>query len=146
MPSGPDPAPVYAGFLGAWVLDPRSCNYEQGEAPRAGSYTITERSADLVFDMHWVDSSGEGHDASFAGPPDGAPHPFDGGALADALVIEAVSPRELNTRALYKGRECMVAQRQLDESGRAMRVIQLVRSDGGAQFVNQSVYVRAAVS
>ncbi|MCK5800145.1 MAG: hypothetical protein KAI47_23305 [Deltaproteobacteria bacterium] len=135
--------PLYAHFLGLWLLDPASCDYEQGDPPRAGSYRIEEREGRLLFTLTWVDAVGlDGH-ASFSGLPDGRHEDFDGGDLADALSVEAVSARELTSAAYYKGVERMTTQCQLDELGMAMRVLKLVRLPDGTRLLDTNVYRRA---
>jgi len=139
--------PLYAGFLGIWTLVPDSCDYEQGEPPKEATYRIGEEADDkLVFAMHWVDAKGETHQHEFSGEPNGKPMPFNGGELADALVVTAVSERELTTSALSRGEELMVAQRQLDETGSAMRITQIVRFPGGSSESNVGVYRKSAAS
>jgi len=133
--------PVYSKFLGTWILDPRTCDYQQGSPPIAGRYIITMRGDEILFRIEWVDEGGQSHAAEFSGPPSGEPVPFDGGDLADSLVIDAKSPRELTSRAFWRGKERMLAQRQLDDSGRAMRVTQLVRFSDGSSAYNIAVYV-----
>ncbi|MCA9670187.1 MAG: hypothetical protein KC503_31550 [Myxococcales bacterium] len=136
-----DKPPLYAGFIGTWVLIPESCQYEQGPPPRSGTYRIEASDDDqLDFFMDWIDHEGSARSASFGGKADGSRVPFPGGELADAFSIEPVSPRELNSRAFYRGVERMVAQRQLDEHGVAMRVTQLVRLPGGESLANVSIY------
>lgn len=138
--------PVCSRFLGTWVLVPESCDYEQNDPPLSGTYEIRLLDGTLHFDMRWTDSSGEPHAASFSGVPDGEPKPFAGGELADALAITAVSDRELNSSAFFRGRERMVAQRQLDDTGQAMRVIQLVRLPDGTSLRNISIYRRQTLN
>lgn len=134
--------PTYFGFLGWWELIPESCDYQQGDPPRAGTYRISEVDAGLRFDMAWTDAAGKQQEACFSGQPDGKPTPYNGGPLADALSVTAVSARELNSSAFLEGRELMVAQRQLDDTGGAMRVVQVVRLPGGESPRNVSVYRR----
>ena len=135
---------LWQGFLGLWVLDPDSCQYEQGDPPRSGSYRIEETpDGRLAFHMEWVDAEGEAHKASFTGKPDGRPEPFAGGELADAMSVTPVSARELNSAAYMKGRELMIASRQLDDTGGAMRLIQAVLLPDGTKPTNISIYVRA---
>lgn len=132
---------VTKGFIGAWILIPESCNYEQGDPPLEGSYRISETEhGRLDFEIAWTDSGGERHAVSFSGVPDGEPAPLEGGELADTMSVSAVSARELTTRAYWRGKERMVAQRQLDESGAAMRVTQLIRFDDGTTLANTSIY------
>ncbi len=136
---------LHHAFLGWWRLIPESCNYEQGDPPTDGWYRIAEEpDRTLSFTARWTDSDEKRHEIRFAGPPDGSRVPFAGGELADALAIEAVSSRELNSYAYYRGVERMVAQRQLDGTGQAMRVVQLVRLPGGASPANVSVYRRSS--
>jgi hypothetical protein len=134
--------PTYAAFLGTWILDPGSCRYEQGEPPLAGSYRIEEVGGRLHFQMEWTAADGSSHQVRFSGVPDGRREPFAGGELADALSVHAVSPRELTSAAYHGGVERMVAQRQLNAGGNAMRVIQLVRFLDGSSLANVSVYLR----
>lgn len=132
----------YASFLGTWSLIPESCRYEQGEAPRAGRYIISQQGDDLVFRAEWTDAEGRTHEVEFRGPPDGSKIPFAGGPMADSLAIHAVSERELNSYAYLRGSELMVAQRQLDDTGSAMRITQVVRLPDGTAPANVAVYRR----
>jgi hypothetical protein len=132
----------YAAFLDTWILDPTTCDYGQGEPPRAGRHEISEHDGTLHFGMAWTDHEGVEHEAEFSGIPDGVPRPFPGGVLADALSVTAVSPRELNSSAFFRGVERMVAQRQLDDSRQAMRVTQVVRLPDGTRPANVSIYRR----
>ena len=134
---------TYRDFLGLWQLIPESCRYEQGDPPKSGSYRIEEnRDGTLQFTAEWVDAEGKAGSVSFSGFPDGTRMPFNAGDLADALAIVAVSPRELNSYAYMDGRELMVAQRQLDSSGQAMRVTQVVRLPNGESPANVAIYRR----
>ena len=133
----------YQDFLGLWQLIPQSCRYEQGDPPRSGHYRIEENDdGTLQFTATWTDAEGETSSVTFSGFPDGTKAPFDAGELADALAIEAVSSRELNSYAYLDGQELMVAQRQLDETGQAMRVTQVVRLPSGESPANVAVYRR----
>lgn len=135
-----DKSRIYAAFLGAWTLIPESCRFEQGDPPISGSYYITDNDGRLTFLMDWVDAEGRSHQATLDGIPNGGKVPFNGGEIADALSIKAVSPRELNSSAYYKGQERMTAQRQLDDTGEGMRVIQVVRFPDGSRQANVSIY------
>lgn len=131
---------LYDGFLGTWILIPESCVYEQGAPPQQGRYTIDEAEGKLVFAIAWTDAEGKSHEVSFSGAPDRKPVPFAGGALADALSIEAPSQRLLLSSAFKDGALLMAAERQLDDTGTAMRVVQQVRLPDGTRPTNVSVY------
>jgi len=135
--------PLYASFLGSWTLIAESCRYEQGDPPRSGQYRIEEvEPGHVAFVAQWVDASGRERRITLRGPADGSRVPFSGGDLADELAIEAVSARELNSYAYFRGVERMVAQRQLDDTGQAMRITQLVRLPDGSRPANVSIYRR----
>lgn len=137
----------YDRFLGTWILDTSSCDYEQGAPPQSGVYRIADDDAGVLhFVIEWVDAEGKAHDVSFSGPPNGEAMPFPGGDLADAFAITLVSPRELNSSAFYRGRELMVAQRQLDDTGNAMRVVQQVRLPDGTTPTNVAIYQRLVLN
>ena len=134
---------VYKDFLGLWQLIPESCQYEQGDPPQSGVYRIEEnKDGTLEFTAEWTDAEGKADSVSFSGFPDGTKMPFNAGELADSLAIEAVSPRELNSYAYLDGRELMVAQRQLDATGQAMRITQIVRLPNGESPGNVAIYRR----
>lgn len=137
-----EPPPTYAGFLGTWVLMPETCVYEQGPAPRAGRYLIEEDGERLRFTIAWTAADGTDHQATFAGRPDGVAVPFAGGDAVDAIAITLVSSRDLRSTAYWRGHERMVAQRQLDAAGQAMRVTQVVRFADGTRAANVAVYRR----
>jgi hypothetical protein len=136
-------AEPYAGFIGTWLLIPESCEYEQGDPPQDSVYSIAEQQGRLTFDIRWTAADGRADHVTFEGVPDGAKRPFSGGDLADELSVEVVSPRDLRTAAYWQGRQRMVSQFQLDDTGTAMRVIQLVRFPDGSHLSNVSVYRRA---
>ena len=92
--------------------------------------------------MNWTDKENKDFSIEFSGIPDGKKVPFNGGALADEMAITAVSERELNSYAYLNGKELMIAQRQLDDTGMAMRITQVVRLPDGTNLSNESIYRR----
>ena len=130
------------GFVGLWVLIPESCKFDQGAAPIKGSYKVQIVEECVSFTMNWTEKSGKDFCIEFSGVPNGKKVPFNGGALADEMSIIAVSKRELNSYAYLNGKELMVAQRQLDDTGMAMRITQVVRLPDGTNLSNVSIYRR----
>ncbi len=137
-----DVTKMYADFLGIWDLDAATCVYEQSDPPSSGSYTISESKHGLTFRMAWTDTDGEQHVHSFSCMPDGQPKPFNGGELADAISVTAVSPVELNSAAFYQGRQLMTAARTLKDGGIVMEVRQSVLLPDGTQPTNFACYRR----
>ncbi|MGH1420058.1 MAG: hypothetical protein ACRBCJ_14480 [Hyphomicrobiaceae bacterium] len=134
--------PIYSKFLGTWVLDAPSCLYEQGAPPRSETHRIDLDGEELVFNMDWVDATGEAHHASFRAKPDGSHIPFDAGPLADTLCVRAKSETELNSSALRDGVELMVAERTLSGSGTTMHFLQKVNLPDGTSPTNRATYHR----
>ena len=88
--------PNHDTFLGTWRLIAESCEYEQGEPRRAGTYRIREAGPLLVFKIDWTAAEVAPHHVKFSGPPNGRRQPYDGRELADSLCVVAPSSRELN--------------------------------------------------
>ncbi|MEQ9316704.1 MAG: hypothetical protein RLN72_12695 [Henriciella sp.] len=132
---------IYSRFIGHWELDPASCDYKQGDPPRAGSYIIYVEGSELVFDMAWTDLAGNAHEASFRGIPDGEARTFNGGDLVDSLTITAENRSELNSSAAMKGETLMHATRTLIDDD-TMRIVQTVYLPDGTAPSNKSVYYR----
>ncbi|PCH81829.1 MAG: hypothetical protein COB90_03065 [Hyphomicrobiales bacterium] len=132
----------YLAFLGTWKLDAASCKYDQGDPPKAGTYRIEEDGDMLVFHMYWMDQSGEEHSVEFRGRPDGIPHPFRGGDLADALAVTTVSDWQLDSSAYLKGRELMVASRKLSKDLKSLYVSQTVKLRKDDEPTNHAIYRR----
>ena len=131
------------GFLGNWKLMPGSCVYEQGKPPLDGSYQIAAKGKTLQFSARWTDSDGLSHEMAFFGRPNGVAMPFNGGDLADALSVELVSDRQLDTTAWLNGNPVMIAKRTLSDSGRQMTISQTVNLPDGSTPTNWSTYERA---
>jgi hypothetical protein len=134
---------VFAGFLGTWILELSSCQYEQGDPPSAGLYSISEKDGRLFFTIAWTDAKGKDHDVAFNGLPDGVPVPFVVAGAVDEMSIQAISRRELRSTAFFQSKSTMIAQRQLDESGRTMRVTQVVMFPDGERLANVATYMKS---
>ena len=129
-------------FLGLWVLDVASCEYEQGEPPQSGTYEITQDGGTLTFRMSWIDADGESHDLSFSGKPDGVPVPFNGGPLADALSISMPADDRLDSTAFFEGQELMRASRILSADRSSLDILQSVKLPDGSTPSNRATYRR----
>jgi len=131
-----------SGFLGFWRLMPGTCVYEQGDPPTDGSYDIELAHKTLRFTASWTDADGGSQHVTFSGPANGVAMPFAGGSLADALSIELVSERQLDSTAWKDGTALMFAKRTLSDSGRQMTISQTVRLPDGSSPTNWSTYER----
>ena len=132
--------PIHQNFLGLWVLDPASCDYEQGEPPRADRHLIEADGGDLVITMDTTDADGETHHAAIRAPANGQEIPFNGGPLADTLCLTAPSPRELSLSASCDGLGLMTATRTLDADGITLHLVQTVHLPDFTAPANRGTY------
>lgn len=132
--------PVHLNFIGTWLLEPGSCEYEQGKPPRSDRHHIAEDNGELVITMNWTDAEGEDHHASFRAPADGSKIPFNGGPLADTLQVSVPSPSELHLSALCDGLELMTATRTLNPDGTAFELVQTVHLADFTTPTNRGTY------
>lgn len=69
-------------FLAGWQLFPEKCVYQNGIAPKSGTYSIEASGDALVFTNNWVTVEDAAFTAAFRIVPDGQVHVFDNPALA----------------------------------------------------------------
>jgi hypothetical protein len=79
---------------------------------------------------------------SFAGRPDGEPHPYEDPAVADELTVVLSAPRTLDTIVHKDGRQIALGRRELSEDGKVLTVTQSGTRPDGTSFANVSVYDR----
>jgi len=132
----------HKNFLGTWLLDPNSCNYEQGEPPQADRHHIAEDGGDLIITMDWTDAGGETHHASFRAPLDGSKIAFNGGPLADALQLTTPSSSELSLSAYCNGLELMTATRTFSADGSHLLLLQTVHLPDFTAPTNHGTYYK----
>ena len=133
-------------FCGTWRLRADQSRYEQGKPPREGVYWI-ERDGDwLLFSARWVSADGRRLEMSFAGRPDGQPHPYEDPAVADTVTTTLVDARTLDTTADKDGRVAAHGRRVLSPDGRVMTVTQSGTAPDGTPFANVSIYDRVEES
>ena len=136
---------IFKQFLGKWSLIKGSCVYEQGDSPVDGHYQITQKTKDLLFQMVWLDNTGERHDFIFKSRPDNLAMPFKGGDLADSLSSTIVSERELNTIAYKNGIKVMEVRRNLSNSYNQMTISQTVFVSEKDKLTNWSSYSKVII-
>jgi hypothetical protein len=127
-------------FCCTWRLRPGESRYEHGEPPREAVYRIERDGEWLLFAARWTDAFGRRLEMSFAGVPDGKPHPYEDPEVADTLTTELVNARTLETRIEKDGRAAAVGRRVLSEDGATLTVTQSGTRPDGTPFANVSVY------
>jgi hypothetical protein len=128
-------------FVGKWQL--RETNYENGQPPREGMYSIeTERNGYQVT-MDWITIDGEPMRREYFAVPNGEPYPLrtpevEGGSMSMTRVDE----RTLDSVVTLNNKIVSHARRVLSEDGNIMTVIQSTSTPDGNTFQNVSVYAR----
>ncbi len=129
-------------FLARWRLRADASRYEHGVPPREAVYEIERDGEWLLFAARWRDANGRRLEMSFAGRPDGEPHPYEDPAVADELTVVLSAPRTLDTIVHKDGRQVALGRRELSEDGKVLTVTQSGTRPDGTPFANVSVYDR----
>jgi len=127
-------------FLGAWELLPESSEYELGDPPAQGLYTISSDGDRYHFEIAWKTADGQRFESEFSGIPDGRPYAYEDSRVADALSLTRVDESSLDSESFRAGVRLAHARRALMEDGRMMRVTQSGQAPGGETFQNISYY------
>ena len=100
-------------YLGRWRLDPTSCRYPEGDAPRAATYTLSSAAPPtgdpddapapgpaITFAIVWEDRDGLPHDLTFTASLAG---PVLLGEVTITLFLDSDDERALITEARRDG-------------------------------------------
>ena len=134
-------------FLGSWQLLPETCEYEQGLAPKSGTYRIILDKGELSFLIAKSDLQNKKTEFELKGKADGEKRPFAVKDVIDTLSIELRNAnKEIWIIGFWGEKEQMVSQLQLDKSGQALRVTQVVFFTDGTKMTNSAVYSKRVVN
>lgn len=127
-------------FIGTWILDPTSCDYQYSTPPQSGMYRISVTEHGYHFDVAWVDAAGTAQQTAFDGIPDGVQYPYDNPQIADAVSFTRVDERTLDSATFKGGAQIAHARRVLE--GDRMTVTQSITTPDGQTLRNVAVYLR----
>lgn len=130
-------------FVGAWVLDPDGSDYELGDPPQAGLYTINATATGYHIRMQWTDTSGQAFDMDYDALPDGIDHPYENPEIAESISMTRVDHHTLESATKKGGEVIAHARRTLNKTEDTMTVVQSGPTLDGGRFHNTSVYRRA---
>lgn len=134
--------PSAEGFIGTWILDPSTCNFDLGNPPLGGRYTIAWAGQGLRVTMKWTDSSGQVVSDAFEAIPDGRAYPGTGG-LVQALTMQLAADDVLDTVAYHGEEVLMITRRVLSQDRQTMTVLMSGKKADGSTWENRAVYRRA---
>ena len=128
-------------FLGQWVLDVASCEYEQGDPPKYERHHLRIDGEELIIEMNRTDADDQIHNLTFITRVNGERTPFNGGPLADE-VSATLNGNELSVSAWRAGVELMFAERRISDDGSRMDLYQQVNLPDGSSPSNQAIFRR----
>lgn len=131
-------------FLGTWEMQPELNNYQFGDPPVKGTYTIAENpdGEGYLITMAWTTTNGRDVEMSYTANPDGIDHPYENPDVADTVSMTRVDENTLDSDAKKGGKIAAYARRELSPDGQTMTVTQSVPNPDGGKFNNVAVYVR----
>ena len=130
-------------FVGLWLFDEASAEYQLGSPPHDASYDISSDGQRYTMTMRW--STGEGHtiEQTYNAIPDGVQYEFSDSPGVDSFDMTRVNPRTLDTTARKDGAVVSHASRALSPDGQTMRITTEVVTPKGDRYTNLAVYVRS---
>jgi len=128
-------------FLGHWTLIPELCQYQEGHAPRSGSYRIDLDQDQVSFDIEWTDDKEKSHKIQYGGPIDGTVNPHNGGKIE--VSFTRVDHLRLDSSTYHNGYEASYVHRKASEDGALMVVLTVNNHEDEGSTRNFQVYARA---
>ena len=129
-------------FLGTWQMLPDQNDYQLGDPPQQGLYTIEADGDGYKITMQWVTADNEEKQASYNSIPDGKRYPTDPATGVDSMSMTRVDEKTLDSDAMKDGVVVAYATRILSDDGSTMTVKQSGKTPDGQDFTNTSVYIR----
>lgn len=130
-------------FLGIWVLQPERSEYQLGQPPAQGRYTLVPEAEQVRVVMEWTDTAGKTFQQAYYSIPDGQDHPYADNPAVDSVSMTVVSPLRLDTDAKKGGQMISHAARELIDDGQTMKITMTTYTPSGT-FANVAYYTREA--
>ncbi|MEL6347754.1 MAG: hypothetical protein AAFV53_31905 [Myxococcota bacterium] len=128
-------------FLGTWILDPASCDYQVGVPPQSGRYRLSLHNDGVWFAIDWVDADGQSHQIGFSMKPDGERHPVASEA-GQEMSLTVVDDWTLDS-AIWRGATRIhYARRVVNADTQRMQVTQIFLTAEGEEATNIAAYQR----
>lgn len=127
-------------FLGTWELDPTHLDYELGQPPKQGTYTIKASAERYLISMSWITPDNQDMQMHYEAIPDGKVYPYTNTPGVDAMSMTRVDDRTLDSAAFKDGVQINYARRKLSEDGLTMTILQSGATPDGGEYRNTAVY------
>jgi hypothetical protein len=129
-------------FLGIWQLVSEKSEYEMGDPPIDGTYTIEIQGDGYLVTMQWKTHYGAWSEMSYTSTPDGQDYAYNDPNIADTISMTRIDFHTLDSDAKKGGHVTAYARRILSDDLSTMTVIQSGPHPKGGFFKNLSVYRR----
>lgn len=129
-------------FVGTWEMLPEKNDYQLGEPPQSGLYTIAAANGGYQITMAWRDVEGVAKEAAYHGIADGIDYPLEPETGLDSMSMTRVSEKQLDSDAKKGDVVVAYASRILSDDGQQMTVTQSGMTPQGEPFTNTSIYMR----
>jgi len=129
-------------FVGTWILDAELSDYQLGEPPKTGLYTITADDAAYKVTMEWTTSGDEAMRADYVSIPDGKQYAYEDSDAVDFVCTTRVDDKTLDSESFKDGKRIAWARRILSDDNNTMTITQSGSLPDGDEFNNVSVYRR----
>lgn len=139
----PPRIPADDPFVGLWLFDEASAQYELGAPPHNASYEITTDGELYTMTMRWT--TGEGHtiEQAYKGLPDGQRYDFEDSPGIDSFSMTRVDPSTLDTTAHKDGEVVSHASRVLSDDHNTMTITTEMNTPQGKHYTNVAIYIRS---
>lgn len=129
-------------FLGIWQLIPDKSNYNHGNPPIGGNYTIEIHGDGYLFHIESETYYGAWSELKYIAVPDGQDHHYDDPVIADTISITRIDHLTFDSDAKKGGRIVAHRRHTLSDDLREMTVVHSGALPEGGTFKNLSVYRR----
>lgn len=128
-------------FLGSWQLFPEKGNYESGNRPKSGIYTIEalDESRELVVTHSWVTIEDQGYRSQYKVIADGDLHRFEDPQLADEAQLSFVDSLQFELHFYRSGQAVLHIVHELMPNG-YLRLQQQGFLPDGQPYTNTEIF------
>lgn len=129
-------------FIGVWILDSDQSDYQVGEPPKTGKYTIEAEGSSYNVTMAWTTQHDDVMSASYVSVPDGKKHAYEDSDAVDFVRMTRVDEKTLDSESFKNENRIAWARRVLSDDNNIMTITQSGYLPDGSKFNNVSVYKR----
>ena len=130
-------------FVGLWLFDEASAEYQLGAPPHNASYTITSDGQRYTMTMRWTTGDGHTIEQAYTAIPDGVQYEFTDSPGVDSFAMTRANARTLDTTARKDGAVVSHASRALSPDGHTMTITTAIVTPSGDRYTNLAIYQRA---